>query len=180
MVGRPRQRQTGLVSFLRASLAAALVVLLAPVATATAHNDETIPDAYIVVYKNDVDTVDGKTDDLERHEGFKSDKRYSHALKGFSATLSPGQLKKVQDDPDVAFVTPDRVVHADASLVAGEPLPPTGVRRMAAADATTAHGASNVNVAVIDTGIDLTHPDLNAVAGKNCVNTSAAPNDDNG
>src|SRR4051794_33886541 len=123
MVGRPRQRQTGLVSFLRASLAAALVVLLAPVATAAARNDETIPDAYIVVYKNDVDSVNGKTDDLEKHEGFTSENRYSHALKGFSAPLSPGQLKKVQDDPDVAFVSPDRVVHADDSLFPGEPLP---------------------------------------------------------
>ena len=167
-------------SFLRASLAAALVALLVPVASAAARNDETIPDAYIVVYKSDVDSVDVKTDDLEKREGFKSANRYSHALKGFSATLSPGQLKKVTGDPDVAYVTPDRVVHADASPAPGEPLAPTGVRRMAAADATTVHGASSVNVAVIDTGIDLSHPDLNAVAGKNCVNTGAAPVDDNG
>src|SRR3954452_4176829 len=153
MVGRSRQRHTGLVSFLRASLAAALVVSLAPVATASARNDETIPDAYIVVYKSDVDSVTAKTDALEQHGGFKSENRYSHALKGFSATLSPGQLKKVQDDPDVAFVSPDRVVHSYASLARGEPLPPTGVRLIAAGDATTVHGASSVTVAVIDTGI---------------------------
>jgi len=112
------------VSCLRASLAAALVVLLAPVASAAARSDDIIPGAYIVVYKSDVDSVNAKTDDLEKREGFKSGNRYSHALKGFSATLSPGQLKKVSDDPDVAFVSPDRVVHADDALAAGSAVSP--------------------------------------------------------
>ena len=33
-------------------------------------------------------------------------------------------------------------------------------------------GLDDVDVAVIDTGIDLDHPDLNVVGGKNCVNDS--------
>jgi subtilisin family serine protease len=37
-----------------------------------------------------------------------------------------------------------------------------------------------VNVAVIDTGIDLTHPDLQAVNGTNCVSPGAPAQDDNG
>jgi subtilisin family serine protease len=40
--------------------------------------------------------------------------------------------------------------------------------------------AATSAVAVVDTGIDLTHPDLNAAAGKNCITSGAAPNDDNG
>src|SRR5207247_2377571 len=39
--------------------------------------------------------------------------------------------------------------------------------------------ASRVNVAVIDTGIDLNHPDLNAVAGKDCTGNGTT-NDGNG
>ena len=35
-------------------------------------------------------------------------------------------------------------------------------------------------MAVIDTGIDLDHPDLNASDGKNCIDTSAPADDDNG
>jgi len=74
-------------------------------------------------------------------------------------------------------VTPDRPVKALGSvgLVAGEPIPPTGVRRVEATTTATARQASNVNVAVIDTGIDLTHPDLQAVNGTNCVSPGARP-----
>ena len=57
---------------------------------------------------------------------------------------------------------------------------PTGVRRIGAGTDTTAHGASTERVAVIDTGIDLTHPDLNAKDGKNCVRTRKTANDGNG
>jgi hypothetical protein len=43
-----------------------------------------------------------------------------------------------------------------------------------------AHASSTVNVAVIDSGIYLQHSDLNAVSGKNCINTSQPARDDNG
>jgi uncharacterized repeat protein (TIGR01451 family) len=53
------------------------------------------------------------------------------------------------------------------------------VRRVGAATATTVREASTSNVAVIDSGIDLTHTDLNAVNGKNCIGGGTAK-DDNG
>ncbi len=162
--------------------AAVLSTALGLPAVAVARDADVVPDGYIVVYNQDVPSVNGETDALEQSQGFRSQHRYGHALKGFSARLSPGQLKKVQADPAVAYVMQDRYVHAvDAvPLAANEPLPPTGIRRIAAADATTARPASTVNVAVIDTGIDLTHPDLNAVAGTNCITPGAAPIDDHG
>src|SRR2546430_5447791 len=57
---------------------------------------------------------------------------------------------------------------------------PTGVRRLGAATTTTTREASTVNVAVIDSGIDLAHPDLNAVSGKNCIRSGQPARDDNG
>jgi subtilisin len=69
---------------------------------------------------------------------------------------------------------------AQAPLLPGETTP-TGVRRIGAASLAEARQASNVAVAVIDTGVDLTHPDLNAVSGKNCMSKKTAPaRDDNG
>jgi len=53
------------------------------------------------------------------------------------------------------------------------------VRRVGAAVDSTVREASRANVAVIDTGIDLTHPDLNAVAGKDCTGSGTA-SDGNG
>lgn len=140
-----------------------------------------IPDHYIVVYERSVGDVDEETEKRER-EGFKSDLRYEKAIKGFSAKLSRPQLERLESDPEVAFITPDRQVKASSSepLVSGEPTPPSGVRRIEAATETTTRQASGAGVAVVDTGIDLGHPDLNASSGKNCVSPGSAAQDDNG
>jgi subtilisin len=140
-----------------------------------------IAGSYIAVYRPSVESVGRKTDQLERQVGFSDELRYRHALEGFSAELTPQEARKLEADPAVVSVEPDRLVEASASvpLAQNETLPP-GVRRIEAATSSTVREASSANVAVIDTGIQLSHPDLNAVAGKNCVNTSSAPNDDNG
>ncbi len=136
--------------------------------------------SYIVVYRDAVN-VDAKTDGLERGLGFTSAFRYRHSLKGFAARLSAPQLERLRSDPDVAFVSADRPVEAVGTvpLASGETAP-TGLRRIEAASPTTAREASSVNVAVIDTGIDLGHSDLSAANGKNCVRTTSTAQDDNG
>ena len=53
------------------------------------------------------------------------------------------------------------------------------MRRVGAATGTTVREAATANVAVIDSGVDLSHPDLNAVNGKNCIGSGTA-RDDNG
>ena len=119
-----------------------------------------------------------KTTALERANGFPSRFRYSHALKGFApgcrrvGSTQPSRIIPSRHDP-----AQDRVVHALDALAPGEPPAPTGIRRIEAATATTARPAERVNVAVIDTGIDLTHPDE---AGKNCVTTGATAPEDPG
>jgi subtilisin family serine protease len=137
------------------------------------------PQSYIVVYKSGVDT-DAKTAALEHAQGFQSRFRYHSALRGFAATLNDQQLARVESDPDVDFVSPDGEVHAVDALGAGESVP-SGVMRINAATSTLAEPAASVNVAVIDTGIDLNYTsELNAVSGKNCINTSQPAQDDNG
>ena len=141
---------------------------------------EQVPDRYIVVYESTVGDTRGKTDKLERARGFKANQRYGRAVKGFSAALSPGQVEALRADPEVAFVSPDRPVHTTGLVpVALDDSPPSGVRRIEAGTAESAREASTANVAVIDTGIDLDHPDLNAVDGVNCVGSGPA-DDDNG
>ena len=137
-----------------------------------------VPDRYIVVYRGTVDDPAAKTSKLERDKGFKARFRYRRALKGFAAKLSQRQLEEVRSDPAVAFVSPDRPVRAVIPLSEGDNAP-TGVRRIDAATQTTVRDDRGANVAVIDTGIDLGHPDLNAAHGTNCVRSGAAQ-DDNG
>ncbi len=139
-----------------------------------------LPDRYIVVYKPSVGDTRGKTERLERARGFKATRRYERALEGFAATLSPAQVEALGDDPEVAFVSPDRPVQAQRLVpVAVNDTPPLGVRRIEASTEDTTREASTANVAVIDTGIDLDHPDLNAVDGVNCVGSGPAE-DENG
>jgi subtilisin family serine protease len=71
-------------------------------------------------------------------------------------------------------------VHATAlvPILSGDNIPP-GIRRVGAAVNSTVRQASTANVAVIDTGIDLAHADLNAAAGKDCTGSGSA-SDGNG
>jgi subtilisin len=157
-------------------------VLAAVLAGSSPARTAAAPESYVVVYKSGVDT-DARTSALERAQGFASEFRYHSALQGFAARLTVQQLANVESDPGVAFVSPDGEVHAVAALASGEATP-TGTRRIAATTATTAQGAASVNVAVIDTGIDLNYAsELNAVNGKNCLSNSNPPapaQDDNG
>jgi subtilisin len=167
------------------ALAAGLVAALAATAPAAAATPPRAPAAvegrYIVVYERSTPAPAEKTERLERTKGFRAGLRYSRALKGFAARLSARQVRELRNDPAVAFVAPDRPVRAlgDVPLAPGDAAP-AGVRRIGAGAQTTAREASTANVAVIDSGIDLGHPDLNAADGVNCVTPGAPAQDDDG
>jgi subtilisin len=105
---------------------------------------------------------------------------YSHALHGYSATLTADAVKRIAADPRVAAVSPDRTVSIDAQTL------PTGINRVDAELSPTAriNGVDervNVDVAVIDTGVDLDHPDLNVhTAGARNCSTGKSADDGNG
>ena len=136
---------------------------------------------FIVVLKDSTSDPQTVAKEHGRRYGLVTDFVYTRAIKGYAARLSAQQLDQVRQDPAVQFVSADREVQAvgTEALASGDSAP-TGVRRIEAATTTTVHQASTAAVAVIDTGINLTHPDLNAAAGKNCVRSNKSPNDDNG
>ena len=135
-------------------------------------------DRWIVVYNDDTDlkTANGRA----RGRGIAMDRKYSKALKGYAAKLNAKQLAQVKADPDVAFVARDGVIRAQGQTV------PRGVRRIDATRNTTAKidgidERVNADVAIFDTGIDKSHPDLNVVGGYNCSSsTRTAWGDGNG
>ena len=94
---------------------------------------------------------------------------YQHALRGFSMALSATQAAALARQPGVAYVQEDRVHSISAQDE------PTGIRRIFADTNSNIDidGLDDfrvdVDVAVIDTGVDLDHPDLNVAGGVSCL-----------
>jgi subtilisin len=141
---------------------------------------------YVVTYKTagaervPSTRVDSETAAREHLLGFTSRFRFKSALRGFAATLSSHEVERLRADPEVLLVTRDRTLRAlaTAPLVSGESVP-SGVARIGAVSSGLAFASSTINVAVIDTGVDLSHPDLNVEPGTNCVGPGP-PADSNG
>jgi len=161
-----------------AAIAAVAACVLAPVASTI---DAIGPrSGYIVVLKPGHDGGrDGRR--IVGAEGGRFDSAYQHALRGFSMHADSAEIERVRRDPAVAYVEPDVIVHADAQTV------PTGVTR-AGATANSTIGINglddrraNVDVAILDSGIDLNHPDLNVAGGVDCLGATCVTggNDDN-
>lgn len=142
-----------------------------------AHEDS----PYVVVYNDTVSDVGAATAGLKERLEFTPTFLYSSAIKGFAARLTSDQLSALRASPEVAFVEPDITFTAAStvSLAAGE-TEPVGIRRIGAATTTLVHSPSGVNVAELDTGIDLSNSDLNAASGTNCIKSGTAAQDDNG
>jgi subtilisin family serine protease len=93
---------------------------------------------------------------------------YANAVAGFAATMGPAARAALAADPRVATVEAVRPLRATAQEV------PIGLVRI---HADKSPGASiddvdepriDVNVAILDTGIDTSHPDLNVAGGYSC------------
>jgi subtilisin len=141
-----------------------LLLGLTPTATAT----PSALDSYIVVLHENVDLPADAAREIAQFVGGQVGFVYEHALKGFSIKLPPQAVGVLQMNPRVKYVATDDIRYAFAQTI------PTGIQRIFAdgnsnldIDGTDDYRV-DVDVAVIDTGIDFAHPDLNVVGGINC------------
>ena len=166
-------RRTFTAALFAGAVAAAAVTTTIPAQAAPAET------GYIVVLR---DTADARSVASEhaREQGADVTHTYTHAIHGYSARMSPTAAARIQQDSRVLLVQRDGVVTTDAQST------PTGINRADAELSPTAkiNGTDervNVDVAVIDTGIDLDHADLNVntAGAKNC-STGSSADDGNG
>jgi subtilisin family serine protease len=131
---------------------------------------------YIVVLNNDATIV---SDALEgRNEKVKAkalgllkkyeitdpvEEVYSTALQGFTVKMAPGQAKKLEADGLIKRVEADKVISLSPITANGKPAP-TPVAQSKPWGITRVNGgidATGKVAWIIDSGIDLDHPDLN-------------------
>jgi subtilisin len=140
-------------------------------------------DRYIVVLNDDADPGAVGREHAQRH-GARVTHTYSHVFNGYAAQIPQQGVSGVQNDPRVELVDPDTLVEAFDSHL------PTGVKRIntpssgtAKLGDTTTGDNVNADIAIIDTGIDSSHPNLQGQVkgGFNCTSGNrSAWKDDNG
>ncbi|HUG47044.1 MAG TPA: S8 family serine peptidase [Candidatus Limnocylindria bacterium] len=151
-------------------LGVTLLALAAPVGAAA----ERSPTQRWIVQLRPSAGVHGFLGRADRSLALRPTHVFDNVLRGFSAELTDSQRRRLLSDPQVLAVVPDL-----PTRTAAEPQPvPPGVERVGAhPSAVRAVDGSDpeldVDIAILDTGIDRSHPDLRVVGGKNCTNTSA-------
>ena len=160
-----------------------IIVLLSFSSFVVQSSDNRVPGRYIVVFQDWVADPQSHAQALAGLHGLELGHVYHRALKGFSAAIPSARLGDIQADAYVKYVAEDQLVQASAQANTRGAKPggstppppqvlPTGINRVNADLSTLAaiNGQDqrvNVDVAVIDTGIDSKHPDLNVVGGVN-------------
>lgn len=138
--------------------------------SAVRNGDNTVPDQYIVVLKGPA-----KPAAVAQSAGAKLLHSYRTALHGFSAVVPNEQaLNALRKNPNVDYVEPDLVLNAVAQTLS------TGVDRIDADQNSTANidGSDDrvdADVAILDSGIDPTHPDLNVAGGTHFYTVTTGP-----
>ncbi len=115
-------------------------------------NPDIIPGKYIIILKDDV-----SPQEILKKYGVGKIHQYEHAFNGLAITASENQISALSSDPRVVYIENDAIVRASAQTM------PPGITRIGAnqTDNTPIVDFSDTTIAILDTGIDLDHPDLN-------------------
>ena len=123
---------------------------------------------YIVAFHEDQDP-EAAAHGLQRQYGVELGGIFRYALKGAVIHATAGQVTAIEKDSRVRLVEPNQVYSINE-----EQTVPTGIERVFADGNSnlSINGDDNyrvdADVAVIDTGIDFDHPDLNLVMAVDC------------
>ncbi|MEJ8801383.1 S8 family peptidase [Pontibacter sp. H249] len=167
---------------------------------AVSENGAIIPGQYIVVFnqdetlRSDPDATYEQRIEVVRKRGrsileangvqdVKIEQAFGKTISGVAARLSEGEVAKLRQDSRVAYIEPDRVVMlAKPSKGGGGSTAqetPWGITRVGGATSGAGKTAW-----VIDSGVDLDHPDLNVDAGRSFTAFTSGrdntPDDNNG
>jgi subtilisin family serine protease len=131
-------------------------------------NGQAVPEGrYIVVFRDGLAWAQAASAQAAGVDRRSVRAEFRSAFKGFAAELTTDELTALRRNPAVAFVEPD------LEVTIFDQVTPTGVDRIETDFNNTANidgvnDPMDVDIAIIDTGVDLDHPDLNVVFSVNC------------
>jgi subtilisin len=113
-------------------------------------------------------------------------RRFTKAVNAFVADVDDTELAALDRDPRVIAITPNAKFTRPKTRIRAAQAPSTQVvtnpmKRIGLLDSFTANvdgrdkGGLDVDIAVVDSGVDNTHPDLRVVGGVNCSNSGSSP-----
>lgn len=100
--------------------------------------------------------------------------RTYYLVPAVSATVSRGNIPNLKKNGNVKAIDEDIIMYALAEVI------PWGVDRIDAELVHPTNKGTGIKVAILDTGIDLSHPDLNVAGNVTFVSGTTSGNDDNG
>jgi len=161
-----------------ALLAAALAVLAGLFSLPALAGNGNGAGSYIVVLKDAVDPAAVANIHSNKY-GAQVDAVWGNALHGYAAVIPNDRVAELRADANVKYVVADGEASASAQTI------PYGIDLVNADSSSTLAGngsgaVSNVNVYVIDTGVDASHPDLNVVQSVNFAKGGGRSGDCNG
>jgi subtilisin family serine protease len=186
---RPRWDRPRLATIVVAMVAVSLV---APGAVAAKDKPPAFPsqgtdalarNSWIVILEKDADL--GRAGAMSRGAGGKVGLVYGHALRGFQFKGSAKAAEALRHNPKVASVEADRPVYLTETV-------PFGIERVHAWSFSgptegayqAGYRGAGARIAILDTGIDMDHPDLvaniDAASSRNCLAIGSAPEDGHG
>ncbi len=147
-----------------------LTALGIPLGALAQETQQNAPQRYIVAFNSNVPSAGGLAAQMANSDGFRVTHSFDNVFKGFSAELSPAQVTWLRAFSSVTSIEPDSVAHVTDQTT------PTGIQRIGDLLNGTAniggHTAVNIAVATLDTGVDISNPDLNVAGGFNAINAS--------
>jgi subtilisin family serine protease len=117
---------------------------------------------YIVVMKDDVPSsgFSKSVSSLATSVNATVEHNYTSSIRGFSARMTAAEADRLRNDPQVKYVEPDYRIQVSTMNVvyntSGTQVVPWGIKRVGGARDGTGKTAW-----IVDTGIDIDHPDLN-------------------
>jgi subtilisin family serine protease len=145
------------------TLKVSLIIALVGFSLAVVDSSQAAQDRYIVALRSQTANPGVVASQIAREHGVTIGKVYSHSLRGFVFSGPPQAAQAIARRMEVAYVEPDQLFHA-IDL-------PTGIDRADVETKVSIDGLagdllnSQVRVAVLDTGVDRDHPDLNVSGG---------------